>query len=720
MSSSDNKPLPPAPTSTPASPTTSKKTTPELDSPKRSKSPTKPKSTSSPTKPKSSAPNTTAKESVAGTSTSEKDKVASTGDKKNHNRKGSSKSGGSQSGPKPATVGGASAKSATVAAKADGTVTPASEGLSNLKNIISELKDNSTPPAVTAAPSTSTNASTKSTKHHKSSGSASNSTSTVAPNVVVSQAPSTSNLNASVSSNLNPNAGGFQPGTLGVISDHMDEASITPTASQFDLMTGMPSSSRGQGLGGGSFAFPPSPNPLLQQQQIQHQQSLVQQQQYLQLQAQQQQFQLQQLALLGYGPGSNASTLMNSTNGNFNPSALMGPGVISGNGLTPAELMMAEQMAIQQQLEALRLQQAALLTRFSEMQVAAASTSSSGLAIPQSQSLQSSRSQETGGLGQVAEDSSVHPNRTQSLSGPAGHRRIHSQQDRQGGQMGSFGSFGGSHNSGGGSGSGFNNLTSGSNGGNGNNSLGYSTSLPKGHGRRHSVNTLNKSTNGHQSSPSNGGGNGNNGIFGSPLVNHSSLQPAIGLRNSFTFPNNGNSSGNNNNGNHRSSQAQDLDFGNNNNNNGGNGSFGHARRQSGSVSSLGGWSMNNNINSSNSTQANLAEAQSHLQQLAAYRASAGHSRVPSFGMSLPGGGPGQLSMSGYGGGIAPSNQNGNGGGGNNQMRKSLFAPYLPQASIPPLLAAGKLVIGILRVNKRNRSDAYVTADGLDSDIYVCG
>ncbi|KAH8927584.1 RNB-domain-containing protein [Atractiella rhizophila] len=54
------------------------------------------------------------------------------------------------------------------------------------------------------------------------------------------------------------------------------------------------------------------------------------------------------------------------------------------------------------------------------------------------------------------------------------------------------------------------------------------------------------------------------------------------------------------------------------------------------------------------------------------------------------------------------------------MRKSLFAPYLPQASIPPLLAAGKLVVGTLRVNKRNRSDAYVSTDSLDADIYICG
>jgi len=84
------------------------------------------------------------------------------------------------------------------------------------------------------------------------------------------------------------------------------------------------------------------------------------------------------------------------------------------------------------------------------------------------------------------------------------------------------------------------------------------------------------------------------------------------------------------------------------------------------------------------------------------------------------GGPGQLAMAGYGGGIPQPSVHQGGGGNNNQMRKSLFAPYLPQASIPPLLAAGKLVIGTLRVNKRNRSDAYVATDVLDSDIYICG
>src|SRR5690606_4886776 len=33
---------------------------------------------------------------------------------------------------------------------------------------------------------------------------------------------------------------------------------------------------------------------------------------------------------------------------------------------------------------------------------------------------------------------------------------------------------------------------------------------------------------------------------------------------------------------------------------------------------------------------------------------------------------------------------------------------------------GQLVSGILRVNKKNRSDAYVTTPDLDADIFICG
>jgi protein SSD1 len=55
-----------------------------------------------------------------------------------------------------------------------------------------------------------------------------------------------------------------------------------------------------------------------------------------------------------------------------------------------------------------------------------------------------------------------------------------------------------------------------------------------------------------------------------------------------------------------------------------------------------------------------------------------------------------------------------------QQRKSLFAPYLPQGQLPGLLQEGKLVSGFLRVNKKNRSDAYVATDLLESDIFICG
>lgn len=61
-----------------------------------------------------------------------------------------------------------------------------------------------------------------------------------------------------------------------------------------------------------------------------------------------------------------------------------------------------------------------------------------------------------------------------------------------------------------------------------------------------------------------------------------------------------------------------------------------------------------------------------------------------------------------------------GNGGSLSGRKSLFAPYLSQASIPQLLADGLLVAGTLRVNRKNRSDAFVTTDVLDADIFICG
>ncbi|KAG9255393.1 putative cell wall biogenesis protein phosphatase Ssd1 [Emericellopsis atlantica] len=73
-------------------------------------------------------------------------------------------------------------------------------------------------------------------------------------------------------------------------------------------------------------------------------------------------------------------------------------------------------------------------------------------------------------------------------------------------------------------------------------------------------------------------------------------------------------------------------------------------------------------------------------------------------------------------GLQGSQHAGSMGGQQQQQRKTLFTPYLPQASLPALLGDGQLVSGILRVNKKNRSDAYVTTgDGvLDADIFICG
>lgn len=85
--------------------------------------------------------------------------------------------------------------------------------------------------------------------------------------------------------------------------------------------------------------------------------------------------------------------------------------------------------------------------------------------------------------------------------------------------------------------------------------------------------------------------------------------------------------------------------------------------------------------------------------------------------------------SSYGGGSSisslaqflPNAGNSNNGNGGNNGRKSLFAPYLPQSSLPELINEGRLVTGTLRVNKKNRSDAYVSTDGLlDADIFICG
>ncbi|BGP09894.1 Translational repressor [Rhodotorula toruloides] len=496
------------------------------------------------------------------------------------------------------------------------------DGLANLQNVISDMP----PPSGGSARSSSSQPSSPARQRSQPGGGHRKNPS--GPSVPSISAPPPSLPPAA--NTLNPTAGGFQPGMLGPIHDMIDEGLVTPTASRFDLMTGMPRSptapstlpDAGTGFGGvaalnqSAFVFPP-PQPATQGLGISNQQQQA-------LALQQQQFQLAQLAA------------------GMNP-ALTG----AGGGLDEASELIAEQLAIQQQLENLRLQQESLMARFGDMQATL-----TGQAAP--------------------------PVSAPLPSGPSGqHRRVSSSSGHQHQPSGAMGSFGLPGGAGAASGQ---------------------QQLPKGHGRRHSVQTGKTApggANGSTAAPSGNGGFGTGFQFpprpqgqqqGTPTQ-----QPRFLEEDPFASGNDSPSGGR---------------------------TMGHHRRQSGSVSSLGGWSMNMSQSSTN----NLAEAQAHLQALGAYRASSGHARVPSFGMSAIGpggqGGPGQLAMAGYGGGIP---QPGLGGpNGQNQMRKTLFAPYLPQASIPPLLAAGKLVIGTLRVNKRNRSDAYVATDVLDADIYICG
>ncbi|KZV75197.1 RNB-domain-containing protein [Peniophora sp. CONT] len=131
----------------------------------------------------------------------------------------------------------------------------------------------------------------------------------------------------------------------------------------------------------------------------------------------------------------------------------------------------------------------------------------------------------------------------------------------------------------------------------------------------------------------------------------------------------------------------------------------------------------------NAFTADLAQAQAQLQSLQQFRQAAGghHQKMASF--SFPNMLPNMMAANMMGLGLGGMNilqqqqqqfQSQLQQQSNQPQRKSLFAPYLPQASLPPLLATGKLVVGILRVNKRNRSDAYVATEVLDADIYICG
>jgi len=201
--------------------------------------------------------------------------------------------------------------------------------------------------------------------------------------------------------------------------------------------------------------------------------------------------------------------------------------------------------------------------------------------------------------------------------------------------------------------------------------------VPRGHGRRHSVNVVNKTV----TQPSISYGNEYSG--------------QDGFEDGFAPPS----------------------FG------------GHSRQVSRADSS---WRINGGVGGvqgNNAFTADLAQAQAQLQSLQQFRAAAGghHHKMPSF--SFPNMLPNMMAANMMGLGLGGINllqqqqqqfQSQLQQQSNQPQRKSLFAPYLPQASLPPLLAAGKLVVGILRVNKRNRSDAYVATEVLDADIYICG
>lgn len=382
-----------------------------------------------------------------------------------------------------------------------------SEGLSNLQSMIASLKDDplaagtASPPRSTSSPSTGR---PKGGSHRKTASGNANTPTINVPPPQSSLPPS----------NLNPYAGGFLPGTLGPISDMRDEALITPTASQFDLMTGRPRGVVGEqefvdydslangaeipgfgpvaGMAASSFNFPQS------------QQSIAQQQHFLQIQQQQQQFQMQQqLAALQYG---GIGGMQAAANQRFQQSEV-----------SQTNDLIAEQLAIQQQLESLRLQQENLLLRFGDMQNASLLASS--------------------------------PILTQNLST---HRRVPSAQSSAG-TMGSFGQGLSNFAPQGGSPS--------------------ASNLPRGHGRRNSVNAAERGSFGSPSYTAPSPAVSNSSAF-SPAMGHGSSPSMGGFNGGFQFPNNG-------------GQRQDGESDLQRNNSGG----GHIRRQSGSNASLGGWSM---------------------------------------------------------------------------------------------------------------------------------
>ena len=147
-----------------------------------------------------------------------------------------------------------------------------SDGLANLQSLIFELSAASpSNPTISTSPA-------RSRSRNKN------------PERTTSPSNATPNLTLPLpASSLNANALGFNS-SLGVIHDLRNEGLITPTATSFDLMTGLP---RGTALGNNqssprAFAFPQTPvsQLLLLQQQQQQQLQMQQMQQMRAAQAQ--------------------------------------------------------------------------------------------------------------------------------------------------------------------------------------------------------------------------------------------------------------------------------------------------------------------------------------------------------------------------------------------------------------------------------------------------
>ncbi|KAN0065070.1 Translational repressor [Thecaphora frezii] len=399
------------------------------------------------------------------------------------------------------------------------------------------------------------------------------------------------------------------------------------------------------------------------------------------------------------------------------------------NSLTAQSQMYADQqVAIQQQIEMLQLQQQQLM-------------------------------QQQAAFGHNANGGPQQFNLHQNFGGAGGHRRIQSHAP----QTGPMGSFSSSNSVG----------TGLSNYGVSQQSPTPTANLPRGHGRRHSVNVVNKAN----QAPT-GAGNGNNGQNESGPT----MQPNL----DFSFPNNLNRNRQNagqqqnqsqhasqgagqqqqqqqhqhqsllpafnpssqpqatmGHFSHPSLQLQQLSpeylmaggglislnslngggsmteladgFGGSGGGGSGGGRGGHGRTNST------GWRINGTPGGPQVMD--LASAQAQLASLRQFRAQAGgagghHHKTPSFGGGFnPMGPPGFQGPGGQFNGGFNGQQGGQGGA---LQRKALFGNYLQQSSLPVLLAEGKLVVGVLRINKRNRSDAYVTTEVLDSDIFISG